>query len=148
MAAGHFQLSGTLKRTLTEGKLRHKTTEVKGTWREQASELADIANRFAYTAQVEHQLPADHVHLCCENYLADPRRIGQGATNLDPVWIGARLDGLLGDHWLEIVWQTPAHAKGFATDERLRLWDLWVRGSAHLRDANRHMALRCNTILG
>lgn len=33
------------------------------------------------------------------------------------------------------------HAKGFATDERLKQWNMWVKGQRHARDAVRHGAL-------
>lgn len=38
--------------------------------------------------------------------------------------------------------QSPSEAKGYARDDRLRDWGLWVRGSEHQRDARRHLALK------
>jgi hypothetical protein len=48
---------------------------------------------------------------------------------------------------IDVVWQQPGQAKGFATDSRLRHWGLWVKGThaAHQRDAIRHIALRFAT---
>lgn len=40
-----------------------------------------------------------------------------------------------------ITAQTPAQAKGFATDARLKGWDLWIPGQRHARDSLRHLAL-------
>lgn len=37
--------------------------------------------------------------------------------------------------------QQPSEAKGFATDDRLRNWDLYKRGEQHARDASRHALL-------
>lgn len=40
-----------------------------------------------------------------------------------------------------MVLQTPAEAKSFATDGRLRAVGLWVPGQDHARDACRHLLL-------
>lgn len=42
---------------------------------------------------------------------------------------------------LDVLYQAPVDAKSYASDERLKDWGLWVKGSDHARDANRHMAL-------
>lgn len=39
------------------------------------------------------------------------------------------------------VLQSPAEAKMFATDEKLKALDMWHRGSDHPRDATRHLLL-------
>lgn len=36
---------------------------------------------------------------------------------------------------------TPAQAKSFATDDRLKHWNLWVKGNPHARDSLRHLCL-------
>lgn len=44
------------------------------------------------------------------------------------------------------LYNTPAHdqtaqvAKQFVTDDKLRAWDLWIKGKRHSRDACRHGA--------
>jgi hypothetical protein len=38
-----------------------------------------------------------------------------------------------------VVLQTPAQAKTFVTDEKLKAMDLWVPGKVHARDALRHL---------
>lgn len=35
--------------------------------------------------------------------------------------------------------QTPAEAKSYATDERLKSWGVWTPGKDHARDATRHL---------
>lgn len=64
-----------------------------------------------------------------------------------PVRIAAAMEGMR--EWDEqrsplvvgpTVYQLPRQAKGYATDERLKRWGLWERGSAHKRDAWRHVA--------
>jgi hypothetical protein len=47
---------------------------------------------------------------------------------------------------IPIVYQTASQAKGIITDERLRKWGLWHRGSAHVRDAHRHLCLYLRTL--
>jgi hypothetical protein len=41
----------------------------------------------------------------------------------------------------QLVLQTPAEAKGFTTDKKLRAIDWWTVGSDHARDATRHLVL-------
>lgn len=43
--------------------------------------------------------------------------------------------------------QTPADAKSYATNARLRRWGGWVVGSPHRRDAMRHLLLKVNRIM-
>lgn len=143
IAAGHYELLVSMKRTVSEGQRMHKTTEVTGYWLDQAKAIAELVNRFKYTAQVEHQLPASHLHVVFENYLPDPRRIGAGATDLSPVWIAAAACAYLDE---EPVWQNPAD-KSYATNALLKRWGLWVVGSEHMRDANRHLCKRLDRLL-
>lgn len=148
VAAGHYELLGSMKKTMLEGRRMHKTAEVKGTWKQQGKAIAAMINKFLYTAQVEYAIPATAVHVVFENYLADPRRVGAGATNLDPVWVAAAACAYLDRDDLDLTWQTASQAKSYATNDRLRLWDLWVQGSEHMRDANRHLAWRVNQLVG
>lgn len=37
-----------------------------------------------------------------------------------------------------LVKQMAAQAKGFATDEKLREWNMWIKGQKHSRDSIRH----------
>lgn len=72
---------------------------------------------------------------------------------MSPARIAAAVEGLLAsplssreqatdnDSWESVKYQSPADAKQYATDARLKAWGLWVVGSDHARDANRHMTL-------
>ena len=51
-------------------------------------------------------------------------------------------------HLGEIDWQQASQAKGYATDERMRGWGVWQRGSPHKRDAVRQLCLKLNKVLG
>ncbi len=143
VAAAYFETRGTLRETL-ETMTRRKSVEVTGYWHDQVQELAQLWSRFEFSANVEGGIPLGDVHVVFENYLPDPRRIGAGATDLSPVWVAAGVCGAMGR---EPTWQTPSEAKGFARDDRLRSWGLWERGSAHKRDAWRHVVTRLNRLV-
>ena len=39
---------------------------------------------------------------------------------------------------LKPVMQTPQNAKGFVTNDKLKDWDMYIKGQTHARDATRH----------
>lgn len=59
---------------------------------------------------------------------------------LDPVRVLAVADWVVGQR-ARIDLQQPSQAKGVITDERLKKWGLWIKGSTHKRDAMRHLLL-------
>lgn len=63
----------------------------------------------------------------------------KGASSLDPVRVGYGLASVLEilGYDGQVRWQVPGKMS-VATNERLRMWDLWVVGSEHERDAMRH----------
>lgn len=67
-------------------------------------------------------------------------------TTLDPIRVTAALVAVLRDRgWRgKLVMQQPSQMS-IATDERLRAWKLWVKGSAHKRDAMRHAVAYLNS---
>jgi hypothetical protein len=147
LAACHVELRPTLRETLTEGMRMRKAIEVRGDWHAQARTIADVHNRFMYTAQVDHGIGAEQCHLVFENYIPDPHRIGRGATDLTSVWVMAAAVALIGEQASDLTYQSPSEAKGFAKNDRLRLWGLWEVGSEHKRDAMRHVARRLNDLV-
>lgn len=151
VAAGYVQTYPTLKETLADGLSRTKSIEVSGSWDDQAVELERLFNKFVFTANVESQIPLDRIHIVLEDFVL---RMPARTTNLTSVWVAAGAvairragyaDGA--EDPVEIAWQQPSQAKGFATNERLKLWGLWKVGSAHERDAWRHFATFVNTLL-
>jgi hypothetical protein len=82
-----------------------------------------------------------------EDFVLRPGGTGVRA-GLSPVRIGAAISAFLrvenavrvteNKSVMLVVWQTPAMAKQHMTDTRLKANGLWVRGSAHQRDALRH----------
>lgn len=123
-----------------------KSVDVHGTWLEQAYRLMELVNRFRYTAQVEHGIPATHVHVGVENYT---RRPTSSDSNLTSVWVAAGMTTLLPCETRDdLAWFEPSACKRFATNDRLRLWGLWERGvSEHRKDAKRVLALLANNVI-
>ena len=68
------------------------------------------------------------------------RRFGMDKNLLAPVRMASYLRALLRpEPMLEWHWRESS-ARNVITDARLRQWGLWVPGSAHKRDAVRHLA--------
>jgi hypothetical protein len=141
IAAAYVTLAGTLKETLLASK-RKKSLEVEGDWDQQAKLIADLMNRFTYTANVEAGMSFQQIHFVFENF-----QLRTQNADLTPVWIAAGAVMAYGS-LADIKWQEPSHAKSFATNSRLKLWGLYVVGSEHERDAWRHLALRANEVVG
>lgn len=78
------------------------------------------------------------VPLVVEDFIL--RTADRQRTTLDPVRVTTALVSVLYDRgWRgKVVYQQPSQAKTVATDKRLRLWKIWIKGSAHKRDAMRH----------
>lgn len=82
--------------------------------------------------------------------------LGPGASSkrnlLDPVRVTYACDALCitrdGPRWAFPVLQQPGLAKSYATNDRLRRHNMWVKGSDHRRDAVRHMCRRYAVLLG
>ena len=70
-------------------------------------------------------------------------RISQEQTFLSPVRVGHMF--AYGWHLLAgrevAAWQSPSDAKNVITDQRLRLWEMYLPGPDHPRDATRHALL-------
>lgn len=91
------------------------------------------------------------VHMVIESYQQRPTPHMVSKEAHDPVRLASMIIGYrLGksDMYEEaqlgptipvwINWQQPSEAMTHATDERLRAWGAWIRGSEHRRDARRH----------
>lgn len=68
---------------------------------------------------------------------------------LSPVRIGHKIDYAIwnvnasnasAETRIRIGWQMPALAMSSATDERLKIWNIYHKGQEHARDARRHVA--------
>jgi hypothetical protein len=154
IGAGYVELRPTRRETLST--LYHrKAVEVTGDWLEQSAQLAQMMNRFVFTANVENSLPLDNIHICIEDFILRRRQEGGATGNLTSCWVAAGAVALFQtDQGLEVVegvmpikWQQPSHAKTLMTDARLKSYGLWEVGSAHLRDVWRHFGLRVDGLI-
>jgi hypothetical protein len=70
------------------------------------------------------------------------RKMSRDRDLLSPVRVGERIAERVGPAAdgmnVALAWQTPSEALGTVTDDRLRRWGLYRRGSPHARDALRH----------
>lgn len=116
------------------------TNEVEGDFLQQAIQLVAIWKLFSRLAKnTIGQRPL----LVVESFILRPGKASADPAQLMPVRIAAALEALV-----PVVpeYQTPSMAKGYATDERLREWGLWKVGSAHERDAIRHLAYKLHSL--
>lgn len=169
VAAGYVELEDTRRKTL-EGMTNKKSVEVTGSFLEQAVKLDNIFRHFVFTANVEHSIPQPNIHIAIEDFVLRRREQGGATGNLTSVWVAAAFAGLLCKHFVmverqegpiavealtviddepakTIRWQTASDAKHVANDARLKSYGLWVVGSAHERDAFRHLVLRVDKLL-
>lgn len=121
--------------------------ECTGSLAEQAEEIVGELDDWLSWAHIESGVAMPDLHLVVESFA-----LRTAHADLTPVKLSERIDErwpyVDSAPWIEIERQTPAHAKGYATDERLRRWGVWVKGSTHRRDAMRHVCLRLNRALG
>lgn len=155
VARGVFPLhSDSVWEGLTQGKW--ESYEVEG---EPSQQAWEIMSEYAdWTGWPEHKrmkkLGVVRYELVFEDFVL---RVGHGTSGrrplLDPVRVAYACDALClqrsGLRWAFPIWQQPNLAMNFATNERLRKHDMWVKGKAdHRRDAVRHMCRRYAVIVG
>lgn len=130
--------------------------EVTGDYQYQAARIVEHWREFS--AWCEGQ--GVGARLVVEDFVLRVRSASSDRAQLMPVRVAACIEGILIESTLgcamplgrvgweamlavydDVVYQTAAAAKGYATDARLRRWGFWVRGSRHCRDAWRHVLL-------
>lgn len=166
VAAGYMELEETRRKTI-EGMTNRKSAEVTGSYLEQAVKLDNIFRHFIFTANVEYGIPLPNIHLVVENFVLRRREAGGATGNLTSIWVAAAFAGMMCKHFTlvegskmvealtvlddepakSIGWQNASDAKHVANDERLKSYGLWVPGSAHERDAWRHIVLKADKLL-
>lgn len=85
----------------------------------------------------------DEMVFVFEDFILRPGPHGSKRAGLSPVRMTAYLLTAIRDVSLlmpTIVAQQPSQAKGFLTDERLKVLGWWAKGKPHSRDALRHCA--------
>lgn len=139
---GLVEIKKTFRATIATMERRH-AIEVKGSYQEQAAQLSDLYHAWQGEC-LNLDVPKPNRHVVAEDFVL---RLPATNTNLTSIWVVAAFHGAVGlDNVIEYA--QASQAKTFAKDERLRLWGLWERGSAHKRDAWRHFALKVNALVG
>jgi hypothetical protein len=127
--------------------------EVEGSPAEQAWQIMDeYRDRQADWNLAGVALP--DIHLVCESFalrLKKAHGAGSDQRMMDPIRVASAMEALALRRdlrpWVRIEYQMPSAAKKYVTNERMRRWGLWVRGSEHKRDATRHLAKKVSDIL-
>lgn len=137
VACGIVGSSGTVIERLTGAKIKSVTLE--GDFVSQAREARRLFDRFYYGNDRD-------TFVVIEDFIL--REQSKDRELLDPIRVASAFLALIeGDVTLEeIHWQQPSQAMTYATNERLRHWGMWLKGSdkdlEHQRDARRHLCLR------
>src|SRR3982751_1020828 len=93
VAAGYAELAETRRATM-EGLYNHKTTEVTGSYIQQAAKLDNIFRNFVFTANVEYGIPLPNIHIVIENFVLRRRQEGGATGNLISIWVAAAAMGM------------------------------------------------------
>jgi hypothetical protein len=142
VAYGIVELKKTVRSTLAGIDYRH-AVEVNGNYRQQAAKL-DVLHGVWITDCLRHGIPEERRHVTAEDFVL---RMPATTTNLTSIWVVAAFHGVIGLD-VEIAYYKADKTKAFGSDDRLRLWGLWERGSAHKRDAWRVFATHLDKVLG
>lgn len=86
------------------------------------------------------------IHVVIEDFIL--HKMTSDRELLDPVRVTSGFLAVMHDSFapeFDVTWQQPSAAMTYATNDRLREWGLWIRGSdrdlEHQRDARRHFCL-------
>jgi hypothetical protein len=140
------------------------STTIQGDEYAQIREIARLWTQFFRKNVQIGQMDPDSVEFVSEDFILRPGSHGGGKEGISPVRIlwgveGYRMgreDEFKGrrnsKHKLTfrrpVILQTAGQAATYASNQRLRDWDLWVVGKEHERSAWRHIALRVATLHG
>jgi len=137
-------VAGGLRLADLMGKGLWETWEVAGPPVDQANEIMEEYTDWCYQLSVEAGLRgAVAVRVYMEDFQLRRRNV-----DLAPVKVMAGLETLAGGRlWRPHLVPAGAH-KGAYGDQRLRDWGLWVKGSAHRRDAVRLLLYGLRDVAG
>lgn len=152
--AGLFHAAADIASCLKQGDW--EAWEVKGSPAEQAWEIMDEFRDRQATWNVDG-VAIPNIHLVCESFalrLKKAHGAGSDQRMLDPIRVSTAMEALSFHYsmnelrqWIRIEYQLPSEAKGYVTNERMRRWGAWVKGSEHKRDATRHMVKKISDII-
>jgi hypothetical protein len=154
VAAGLFHAAADIAGCLANAEW--EAWEVNGTPGEQAWEIMDeYKNR-----QVDWNIGGvgfPNMYLVVESFalrLKKAHGAGSNQRMMDPIRVISAMEALSLHYlsgelrpWCKFEFQLPAEAKRYVTNERMRRWGAWVKGSEHKRDATRHMIKKVSDIL-
>jgi hypothetical protein len=146
VVGGYVELRPTMRQTMQTLSMAG-STEVHGSWDQQALEIAELWERFHDKAVATIGLPEENVHMAIEDFVLRRRQAGGATGNLTSCWVAAATVARCNLPSDYVVWQQPSEAKGFATNERLRMWGCYEVGSEHRRDAWRHFCSLVNKLI-
>ena len=157
VASGVFEIKSTVAKTLTDGAVKGSKIleEVKLPENQEglsyglhaADVLEGLYATIRYTWGTAYGVEPGDMHLVSEDFILNSKAT-QKRSSIVPVRISSSLEGMVLKKFGDFMhYQTPAQAKSFATNERLKLWGIYVKGSEHKRDALRHVALRIDKLL-
>lgn len=147
IAAAYVSVRPTMKETMLEGITKKRSLEVPGDYLQQSKAIASLMNAFMYKANVENGIPLYNIHYAIEDFVLRRKAEGGATGNLTSCWVAAGAVAIFGSE-ANVKWRQASQAKTYATDARLKLWGLWSIGSAHERDAWRHLASEANEVVG
>lgn len=115
--------------------------EEEGSIADQSQSVVDIMSDWFIDLNLSG-MRLDHMFLVVESFVLRQRH-----ADLTPVQMIERIDTLWTFGGISVERQTPSDAKSYVTNARLRSWGAWVKGSAHRRDAMRHLILKVSRVL-
>ena len=131
------------------------STTISGDPRDQIREIAVKWQGFYNACVRSQQLPPSHVWFVMEDFIYKPGTIYGGESSEISTAIIWGVEGYrMGtkDEWLkhrrgafamhmpDMILQTAGEAKGYATNDRMKEFGIWVRGREHERSAWAHVA--------
>lgn len=125
--------------------------QITGDFRSQAAAISNSLRDWFSLQTMDYVAPGNH-HLVIENW--DTMRKDPGREIIS-VWIAAGIDCLMTEGLNpifkpeQVTYFMAGQAKGYATDTRLKLWDMYdlTKGKRHSRDASRHWATKVNQLV-
>lgn len=135
-------------------RMNDGSATVTGDERTQIREVSELWLAFYRQCVRSACLPPGQVRFVCENFIIKPGQTGGGkdmSISTSIIWgvEGYRMGRA--DEWKEhrrgklvmppMVLQLANQASTYATNQRLKDWNLWVKGREHERSAWRHVAL-------
>lgn len=141
---GLFDTRETVADTVGYGGVSSREVEGTATW--QGLQLCDLWQEFYANVHLFGSVPAPAILCVVEGFALRTKHAELDSVKVLSSWATANVCRCpaIAPQWRE---QTAADAKRVVTGDRLKGLGLWVRGSEHRRDSNRHLALGVAKVL-